>query len=67
MFYYRNNKIQMSSSPPPLLILIKLVFRADVKQAVVFNESAGVINRLVTDDEEDELEDIAVVWNSQRQ
>ena len=46
---------------PPFLILIKLGFRADVKQVVVFDESAGVINRLVTDDEEDELEDIAVV------
>ena len=41
--------------------MIKLVFRADVKQVVAIDEPAGVINRLVTDDEEDELEDIAVV------
>ena len=67
MFYYGNNKIQLSSSPPSFLMMIKLGFRADVKQVVVFDESAGVINRLVTDNEEDELEDIAVVWNSQRQ
>ena len=38
-----------------------------MKQVVVFDESEGVINRLVTEDEEDELEDIAGVWNSRFQ
>ena len=38
------------------------MFRAgDVKQVAVFDESEGVINRLVTEDEEDELEDIGGV------